>query len=69
MKKKLVIRHFGGISQTARALGYTRQAVQAWGDTLPARAALVVELLTDGALKADRPVPRKKKTPRQDSGR
>ena len=69
MKKLDVIRHFGSVSATARALGFSRQAVQRWDKTIPRITALAIEALTDGALRADRPVPRKKKTPRQDSGR
>ena len=65
MKKKAVLKYFGGVSQAARALGYTRQGIQQWPDTVPPKAALLVELLSDGMLKADRPVPRKKKSPRQ----
>lgn len=37
MNKKEAISHFGGVKQTAVALGVTRQAVERWPDELTQR--------------------------------
>ena len=50
-----VIKHFGGVSAAANALGVTRSAVSQWrkdGITHPRQCA--IELATKGALKADK---------------
>ena len=55
MKHDRVIKHFGGLSKTAQALGLKRQTVHAWcvRKRIPARWQLRIESLSDGALKAD----------------
>lgn len=53
MFKSTVIRHFGGTSKAARALGLTRQAVSKWGAILPEGAAYKVQVKTNGTLKVD----------------
>ena len=58
MKTKDVIRHFGGIAQTARAIGYTRQGVYKWGRTVPERAQFLIQVVTGGKFKAKDPRPR-----------
>ena len=54
MKPKDVVKHFGGIVQTAEALGVTRQAVYMWLDRkkIPYQRACQIEINTRGALKA-----------------
>lgn len=61
MKASDVITHFGGIPEAAKALGVTRSAVWQWlerkGDSVPENRQYQVEVVTGGALKADRPEP------------
>lgn len=52
MKKADVIEYFGGIPQTAKALGLSRQSVYLWGDDVPELRAYQIESLTQGKLKA-----------------
>jgi hypothetical protein len=58
MKSKDVFKYFrsspdsSGKMETAEALGITHQAVYQWGEDVPARSQLLVELLTNGKLKA-----------------
>ena len=54
MDKKQAIEHFGSASKLARALGITRGAVTNWGDTVPPSRQWELEVLTQGALKAQR---------------
>jgi hypothetical protein len=55
MKYTRVIDHFGGLTKTAQALGLQRQTVHVWGvrKRIPSRWQLKLEILSDGALKAD----------------
>jgi len=62
MKRKKVLDYFAPwypdvcpISATAKALGISRQAVQAWGDNVPKRSQHVIELLSHGDIKRDKP--------------
>ena len=53
MNKNDVIKHFGGASKVAEALGILNSAVSQWGDEIPMRRAFEIERITNGALKAD----------------
>jgi len=50
-----VLDHFGGINETAKALGITYQAVKQWTDRgqVPEGRQFQIQLLTGGALVAD----------------
>jgi len=53
MRKKSVLKFFGGPVKVARALGIKHQAVSQWKELVPWRAAYKIEKLTDGKLKVD----------------
>lgn len=53
MKKKDVINHFGGVVETAKALGIKSQSVSGWPDDVPELRAFQIEKITQGKLKAD----------------
>jgi len=53
MKKSEVIKYFGGVNATARALRILPQAVSKWPDELTDRIAFRVELVTGGMLKTN----------------
>jgi len=54
MRKTDVLSYFDGNgAAVARAIGYTRSAVQQWPEIIPEAAAYRVERATDGALKVD----------------
>ena len=53
MRTQDVIRHFGGVTAAARALGVTRDAVYKWGDTVPRLRACEIQLRTGGRLTVD----------------
>lgn len=56
MRKITAIEHFGGnMAEMARRLNVTRQCVWKWPDPLPFRVQCQLEVITDGALKAERP--------------
>ena len=50
MNRDIVIEYYGSQSAAARALGLTRQAVQAWQDPIPPANALELDFITDGKL-------------------
>jgi DNA-binding transcriptional regulator YdaS (Cro superfamily) len=54
MQKTEALAHFGG-SQTkcAKAIGYTRSAVNQWPELIPEKAAARLERATNGALVYD----------------
>jgi len=52
MKTKSVLAHFGGHAKTASAIGYTRQAIYKWGDTVPEQAQPRVALASGGRFQA-----------------
>lgn len=56
MHKDDVIRYFGSVSKSAKALGISKQAVSKWPETVPPVRQYHIELITGGALKADRRV-------------
>ena len=56
MTPNQVIQHFDGIPNAAKELGITYQAIQQWVQKgeVPEGRQYQIELLTNGALKADR---------------
>ena len=54
MLKKDVISHFGSVAKTAKALGYTPQAIYKWKRRVPSRAQYVIQVVTGGKLQVDR---------------
>jgi len=57
MTKTDAINHFGTQASLARALGIHRAAINGWGDQVPLGRQYQLEVLTKGALKADRQPP------------
>ena len=53
MKKNDVIKHFGGVVETAKALGIKSQSVSGWPEDVPKLRAFQIEKITSGKLKAD----------------
>lgn len=54
MKTQDAIKHFGGRQQLADALGITRPATYEWGDTVPELRQYQIEVLSGGAMRAER---------------
>lgn len=54
MTKADAVRHFGGMTELAAALGVSYQAVFQW-DVIPMRRQYEIERITKGVLKADAP--------------
>jgi|SanBayMetagenome_1026888.scaffolds.fasta_scaffold39325_2 hypothetical protein len=52
MLKEDVLRYFGGVAATARALNLAQPSITQWPEPLPVLRQLQVEALTGGALKA-----------------
>lgn len=52
MKKADVIKHFGGVIKTAKALKINKSSVSQWGSKVPMLRAYEIERLTHGKLKA-----------------
>jgi len=48
------IKHFGSAAALARALGIGRSAVQQWGEKPPVPRQYQIEVVSGGALKAER---------------
>lgn len=55
MLTKDVTAHFGGIQQTADALGIKYQSVREWGDYPPYGRQCEIQLKTNGVLVAESP--------------
>ncbi len=53
MLKSKVLKHFGGVSKTAIALGISHPAVCRWGKVIPEKQAFVIDRITNGKLKYD----------------
>lgn len=53
MLKADAIRHFGVISDLARAAGVSAPAVYSWGDVVPEARAVRLQAATGGVLKYD----------------
>jgi len=55
MKTKEAIQHYGSVPALAAALGLaSRQAVYYWGEYPPSGRQFQIEILTNGALRAER---------------
>lgn len=56
MRYKELVGHWGGPSKIGELLGLDRQTVHAWGyrPRIPSKWQLKAEVLSNGALKADR---------------
>ena len=66
MKRDEVTAYFGTQERLAELLGITRQAVSAWGDTVPQRWQYHIERLTAGQFKPDNPLPQYALPPTRD---
>ena len=53
MKKEDAVRHFGGVSALADALGIRPASVSEWGELIPEGRAYQLQVLTAGALRVD----------------
>lgn len=53
MTRSQAVQHFHSVSKLAQALGITKQAVNAWGERIPAKRQFQLQQLTRGALLAD----------------
>lgn len=53
MLKTTVVEFYGNQSKAAAALNVTRSCVSAWDSLIPEKQALLLERLTEGALKYD----------------
>ncbi|CNK98652.1 Cro/CI family transcriptional regulator [Yersinia aldovae] len=53
MNKKDVVKFFGGVVNTATALGIKHPAVCRWGAIIPEKQAMKIERMTHGELKYD----------------
>lgn len=53
MKKENVLNYFKKVSAIAKATGVTSSAVSQWGNVVPERIALLLDKVTNGALKYD----------------
>lgn len=50
MLKKDAVRHFGGVTKLAEALGLSKGAVSQWGENIPMLRAYQIERITNGKL-------------------
>jgi len=55
MTTKQALEYFGYQASLARSLGVKYQAIQQWGEYPPIGRQYQIEVLTGGALKAERP--------------
>lgn len=55
MKTQDVLDYFGGVRQTAEALGMTASAVYLWKEDVPKTRQAHVEAATKGKIKRDKP--------------
>ncbi|WP_051311608.1 Cro/CI family transcriptional regulator [Zooshikella ganghwensis] len=70
MKKVDVIKYFGSASKLASALGIKPAAISQWKEYIPPLRAYQLEHLTNGKLKANKPLqalPHKPKQPRKEA--
>lgn len=54
MRRKDALDFFGTISQAAKALGVSRQAVHQWPPVIPIITAMKIEQMTGGKLKVNK---------------
>lgn len=57
MKTKDVLEYFGSVRIAARELDLSTAAIYAWGEYPPIARQYHIELITNGALKTDKPEP------------
>mgnify|MGYP003691499057 CR=1 FL=1 len=50
MLKEDAVRHFGGVTKLAEALGLSKGAVSQWGENIPMLRAYQIERITNGKL-------------------
>lgn len=55
MQKSQAIEHFGGVAKLAAILGVSRQAIHAWGDTVPELWRYKIHYLSEGKLPLESP--------------
>lgn len=55
MRYRDLLKHFGSEADAARAIKKNRQTVNRWKKLIPLDEQVRIEVLTDGALKADLP--------------
>lgn len=60
MLTKDVIKHYGGHAETAKRIGYSRQAIYRWGKLVPEAAAYRVEADTAGLFRVNPSLYRKR---------
>lgn len=53
MTRSQAVQHFQSVSKLAQALGITKQAVNAWGEQVPAKRQFELQQITRGALLVD----------------
>lgn len=63
MKKDDAIRHFGGNSALAEALGISPSSVSEWGELVPELRAYQLQVMTAGLLRVDPALYRKDEKP------
>lgn len=60
MKKEVVLKHFGTMEKVATALGISVPAVSQWGEVIPEKNAYRLQEITNGKLKVQHSLYRKK---------
>lgn len=55
MTKSEVVNHFGGVSQVAKALGLSYEAVRQWPESIPKLRQYELERITAGKLAVSQP--------------
>lgn len=60
MKKEVVLKHFGTMGKVATALGISVPAVSQWGEVIPEKNAYRLQEITNGKLKVQHSLYRKK---------
>lgn len=53
MYKSCVVQYFDGVTALAKALCINHAAISQWGEIIPEKRALQIELITSGALSYD----------------
>lgn len=55
MTRDEAVQHFGSVIKLGKAIGITPQGIYQWRRGMPLKYQLIVQQLTDGALKAEMP--------------